>query len=142
MRHLLLCAFVLLAACARPDYLTADDITPSTNIHLLEKQNLYFDLKWVQGPQTPDVSEFILHFWQKDISSSSGPFVDPVGDLSVVLWMPSMGHGSAPVKIEKLEPGVYRVHSVYFIMPGDWEIQVYLKNGNQILDQKFVGLIL
>ncbi len=48
-------------------------------------------------------------------------------DVSVLLWMPSMGHGSAPVKLDKLGPAQFRVTNVYFIMPGDWEIRLSLK---------------
>jgi hypothetical protein len=38
-----------------------------------------------------------------------------------------MGHGSAPVKITPQAPGVYEVSDVFFIMPGDWEIQIQLR---------------
>lgn len=43
--------------------------------------------------------------------------------MSVVLWMPSMGHGSSPVTVETIAPGIYRAKKVFFNMKGDWEIQ-------------------
>jgi YtkA-like len=53
--------------------------------------------------------------------------------VSVVLWMPSMGHGSAPTVVENavdtngnLILGSYNVHRVFFIMGGDWEVRVTL----------------
>lgn len=51
--------------------------------------------------------------------------------------MPSMGHGSRPVKVEEVSGaiGVYDATNVIFIMGGPWEIWVQLKNGSEILDQ-------
>jgi hypothetical protein len=43
--------------------------------------------------------------------------------MSVVLWMPSMGHGSSPITVEKIAPGIYRAKKVFFNMKGDWEVQ-------------------
>lgn len=43
--------------------------------------------------------------------------------LKVTLWMPSMGHGSSPVKVTPLQPGLFRVEKVFFNMRGDWEIR-------------------
>jgi hypothetical protein len=55
--------------------------------------------------------------------------------VEVVLWMPSMGHGSAPTQIQRvldsngdLMTGVYQVRNVYFTMGGDWEVRVVLTN--------------
>lgn len=90
--------------------------------------NICAEINWTQGPQTPAESEFILKFWNAQTAKSTGPYMDPVQNLSVVLWMPSMGHGSSPVKIEKIENGIYRVRRVYFIMPGDWEVRMFLKD--------------
>jgi hypothetical protein len=50
---------------------------------------------------------------------------DIQGDFRVVLFMPTMGHGSSPTKIAKLtEPGLFQVSKIYFTMPGIWEIRV------------------
>ncbi len=54
-------------------------------------------------------------------------------NIDVVLWMPSMGHGSAPTQVERaidksgnIIPGTFNVKNVYFIMGGDWEVRVTL----------------
>lgn len=52
--------------------------------------------------------------------------------MSVVLWMPSMGHGSSPVTVETIAPGIYRAKKVFFNMKGDWEIQFKI-GPNQIV---------
>lgn len=59
--------------------------------------------------------------------------VEIVDVVDVVLWMPSMGHGSAPTRVERglnsrgnVETGVFNVKNVHFIMEGDWEVRVTL----------------
>ncbi len=139
MKKLLL-GFLFLTACARPDYInpvskkSAQGQTDKCALKLANSQ-LCSSIQWTSGPQTPAESEFILKFWNETSASENGPYVDPSSTLSVILWMPSMGHGSSPVKIDKIETGVYRVHRVFFIMPGDWEVRVFLKNGPTIVDQ-------
>ena len=61
--------------------------------------------------------------------------IDITDDVAVVLWMPSMGHGSAPTQVERavdakgdIVPGVFNVKNVYFTMGGDWEVRVILTN--------------
>lgn len=67
---------------------------------------------------------------------------DPYLELAVVLWMPSMGHGSSPVTIERLDRGTYRVSEVFFTMAGDWEIRVQLKAGNDVKSEAILPLSL
>ena len=148
MKNLFLTSLLLLSACARPDYINPSEINGAqNNAHQsctlnLTQSGLCASLTWTQGPVSPAESEFILKFWNATGSSENGPYVDPTNTLAVVLWMPSMGHGSSPVTIEKLEPGVYRVRRVYFIMPGEWEIRTFLKNGATVIDQATVTLTL
>lgn len=54
-------------------------------------------------------------------------------NINVVLWMPSMGHGSAPTQVVPavdangiLIPGTFLVKNMFFMMGGDWEIRVTL----------------
>jgi hypothetical protein len=58
-------------------------------------------------------------------------------DVEVVLWMPSMGHGSSPTQVERIADAsgniieeALRVRNVYFIMGGDWEVRVTLKSAD------------
>lgn len=147
----LLCGLLVLnlIACARPDYLDPQQNVKQDNSQqnnactlLFSKSQLCASLEWTQGPQSSSESEFIVKFWDHKTSSATGPFQDPPQTLSVILWMPSMGHGSSPVKIEKLQDGVFRVRRAFFIMPGDWEIRFFLKNQNTILDQTEFKLVI
>ncbi len=138
MKYLIVFLALTLCACARPDYLpeaTAvnnEQNDPQSNCTILfNKENICAELLWKQAPTSTDFSEFELRF-----NASI-----PAENLSVILWMPSMGHGSSPVKIESLGDGKFRVFKVFFIMPGDWEIRIVLKDSQATLDQAHVPLV-
>lgn len=57
--------------------------------------------------------------------------------VKVALWMPSMGHGSSPTRVERavdadgnVVPGTFTVRNVFFIMAGEWEVRVTLTNAS------------
>lgn len=56
-------------------------------------------------------------------------------DLVVTLWMPSMGHGSLPTRIRKVDVGSWLIENIFFTMPGDWEIRLAWKENTQIKDE-------
>lgn len=47
-----------------------------------------------------------------------------VQSANVELFMPEMGHGSAPVKVDRLDQKHFQVSEAYFIMEGDWQVKV------------------
>lgn len=149
MKALFFAALLILSACARPDYIDPKQVAQEdNNTHsascpiLFLTSNQCASIEWVQGPRSSSESEFVVKFWNKGLATMQGPYADPVQSLSIVLWMPSMGHGSSPVKIEKLQEGVFRVRKVFFIMPGDWEIRFIYKNQNLVVDQDAVALVI
>ena len=83
---------------------------------------------WETGPQVSQESMLQIE-WKNGADHAP---TEP-GSFEVVLWMPSMGHGSAPTQIERVldaqgQPliGVYRVTNIYFVMGGEWQVQVIL----------------
>jgi len=46
------------------------------------------------------------------------------------LWMPGMGHGSAPTQLESLDADCMRIGHINFFMAGAWEIQVRYADGD------------
>lgn len=128
-----------LSACAQPHYISANDLREPQGSQSEDTCSLKFtkagicaEMQWLKAPSSSDYSEFTLKFNSPQITAAN---------LSVVLWMPSMGHGSAPVKIEDLGQGQFRVYNVYFVMPGEWEVRVNLKNQSATVDQVFVPLM-
>ena len=87
-----------------------------------------------------DFGSFIFKTFQIDAIDGSQNIVDLGGTLAVVLWMPSMGHGSSPVKVDKLDTGTYRAKNVFFTMGGSWEIRIQLKSGNDIADEAIIPI--
>ena len=130
--------FVSVSACAKPNYQNQESTTGQNaqqtgqcNL-LLKAQNICVDIKWEVQPSDTDAGVFNLHFYDPQAVTQ---LIDPAYSVAVVLWMPSMGHGSSPVKVEKLENGIYKASNVFFVMPGDWEIRIQLKDGKNVVEQ-------
>lgn len=91
--------------------------------------SVQIDLQFVKPPQVGEESMMIV---QAKEARTQQP-VDLHEELSVELWMPSMGHGSAPTQVERIlnqygdrVVGAYRVRNMYFVMDGEWEVRVIL----------------
>ncbi len=98
--------------------------------HLVFKQGA---LHMHAGFQSPPVvgKESILILEAKNPENHQP--VDLNDSVEVALWMPSMGHGSAPTQVQRtldqngqVLPGVFTVRNVQFIMGGEWEVRVRL----------------
>jgi hypothetical protein len=149
MKHFfLILSFILLTSCGESPLLNHrnEGAQLVTNTELSEGQGLRFPktdyafvISWVEGPRLGE-SRFLMKTWREDMGTINGPYQDLDRKLHVFLWMPSMGHGSAPVKIEKSGDGEYEVSSVQFIMGGKWEVKFQLKDGGQVFDEVIVPL--
>lgn len=98
------------------------------------KTNYSFSIDWITGPAKGE-NKFVIKSWHKDLGTLNGPYQDLPNDLHVYLWMPSMGHGSSPVKISKVSQGEYEVSDAYFIMGGKWEIYFQLLKNKDVVDE-------
>ena len=131
-------AVVCSLSCARANYqnegVDLNQINAQNEQCLKSFATLFLcvDLIWEKLPTEDDRGVFRLQFYRMD---DPGVLIEPALAPSVQLWMPSMGHGSAPVQIQKISDGVYQVSEVYFVMSGDWDIRVQQKNGKNVLDQ-------
>ncbi len=86
---------------------------------------------WLVGPQDGDESVLQLNFTN---GGTQNPQNLP-GSLQVALFMPDMGHGSAPTAVTQTlggdgQPvrGSYTIRGIYFLMPGLWQVKVTLGN--------------
>lgn len=95
-------------------------------------EDLCLTAKWEVMPTDSTFGSMILTF--TDLNNLDLP-VTPINVPFVVLWMPSMGHGSSPVTMEFIETGKYRVKDVFFIMPGPWDIHYQLNNGTTLIEE-------
>lgn len=138
MRRLFLIASILVAliSCARPDYISQEELQQQRKSSeecsfIFPRNQICARATWANTPSSHEAGELTVQL---------SP--DFAGSLTGLLWMPSMGHGSAPVQIEKTAPGIYRISRIYFIMPGDWEVRLFLKNETgENVDQHFIQLM-
>jgi len=135
-------AFCGLLGCARPIY---QDSTSSSRPLIsnkleappasLTKLGLQASISWKKMQTEEDYGSFVLKFWRPNLGDQSPVPQEVTQNLEVKLMMPSMGHGSSPVTIRRVDIGTYLVEDVYFSMPGDWEIQVSLHGETGPLDE-------
>lgn len=132
--------FTLLFSNLSFAYANPTDTTRSeSNVVTFKKSNYSFVVAWKVAPKKGETS-FFMRTWKNDVGTMNGPFQDLEKNLHIFLWMPTMGHGSAPVKIQKTAEGEYDVTNVQFIMGGKWDIKFQLKDGNQVVDEAVVSL--
>jgi hypothetical protein len=63
--------------------------------------------------------------------------------IAVSLWMPDMGHGSAPTQIQPLPAvGAYAVSNLYFTMDGLWQVRVQLKSATSEVETQLFEVVL
>jgi hypothetical protein len=99
---------------------------------------------WESGPHKG--SESVLRLKWADKSGT--PIAAP-GAFKVVLWMPSMNHGSSPTLVQpavdqqgKEIPGEFLVSRVYFTMGGEWEVRLSLQQPGGGLETRTFTLVL
>lgn len=142
--------FVLVWAvvgCAKPTYVSTHDNGTlgeqniSTDCGLeFKNSKLCLTWKWETKPTATTAGSFWFRIYKLDEKDGFPILITPENTPFVQLWMPSMGHGSAPVTIRELSAGTYQAQNVFFIMAGEWEIHFQLKNGPDILDESIVSL--
>ncbi len=119
--------FMILSACAKPQYLSTNETglqkTGAGCIATFKTTGLCVEMKWEKIPTETDFGSFIFSVSDASNVLTEAPSTDASTLPKVVLWMPSMGHGSSPVAVERLSTGLYRAKNVFFTMKGDWEIR-------------------
>lgn len=126
---------LLLPACAQPVYREAAGTGTAGGqaaaakglVGKLKSSGLQVWLEWERMPSDEDFGSFLLKVGRPNLADGSPVLLDAADEVSVELWMPSMGHGSSPVSVEKIDLGTFRASQVFFTMPGDWEIRVEVR---------------
>lgn len=99
-------------------------------------------MRWERQPTEEEPGSFLFKVFPRRDWDGTPMAEDLPGEMTVLLWMPSMNHGSVPVNVERLGPGSYRATNVYFIMKGDWEIRFLSKESDQVRDQASIRLLI
>lgn len=105
-----------------------DHGTPMTHLTFANGA-IHAHATWQSGPEVSNESLLKIE-WKNGADHSP---TEPPGAFAVSLWMPDMGHGSAPTQIQRVldaqgQPltGVYQISNIYFVMGGDWDVNVTL----------------
>jgi len=138
---------ISLTACAQPNYLPAAEESVRSGQELrLDRCAASFSsggcvaMAWEKLPTEDEFGVFTFKTYRVNPSDGSLTEEDPAGRISVVLWMPSMGHGSSPVTVEKVGLGTFRATQVFFSMKGAWEIRFQVKVGDEKRDQAIIPI--
>lgn len=105
--------------------------TAATNVHHLSFANgkIQALVSWNVEPQVERESNMVVEF------KTNGGVIP--ADLKAILFMPDMGHGSSPTRVEKISESSFKVSKMYFTMPGVWEIRLTIKDENGAKETKF-----
>jgi hypothetical protein len=142
---------VLILSCAKPQYVsetTSQDLIATSKESKMDcsiafsKSAVCITWYWESKPTDSDMGGFIFKTFRLNSFDQTPVEVDTTQIPEVILWMPSMMHGSTPTKTSRLDAGTYRVSNVFFIMPGEWEIKFQIKNGTEISDEATIRLTL
>jgi hypothetical protein len=100
---------------------------------------------WKQGPSVGGESILRLNF----VDAKTQMAIDPQAKVEASVFMPAMGHGSAPVSVLRvidtegqLETGTYQISNVYFMMAGQWQVVIKLSYDNGQVEQKTLNVTL
>lgn len=143
LNFLLITSCLTVIACAQPNYVpespdvaVAPDPSPNKPVPTcstpLPATQSCAALTWLISPNSTSYSKA-----QLKIDTSA----DLYDTVEVLLWMPSMSHGSAPVTLTNKEAGLYEISNIFFIMPGDWEVRIFLRKNKVLVDQLFIPLL-
>jgi hypothetical protein len=136
--------------CAEPKYVISNEEGPNKPGLQESKSNCQISFSnsglcltwyWETKPTSTKPGSLIFKTYRLNLLDQTPIEVDLESTPQVVLWMPSMGHGSTPTQTARVDRGTYRATNVFFIMPGDWEIRFQVKNGATVIDETTISLV-
>lgn len=141
---------ILISGCAEPKYVNAVSDNNSQNTGqeaatgvcetAFSSSGLCLVWYWEVKPTSQASGSLIFKTYRLNILDQTPVEIDLAQIPQVILWMPSMGHGSTPTATTRIDIGTYRASNVFFVMPGEWEIRFQVKTGNEIKDAAQISL--
>lgn len=126
-KYILLIVSFGFLGCANAKDLPMDSLERSQQSCLALTEEVCAELSWKVGPSTKVENKALLLF--KNIRTKE--IVSVTSGLQAYLWMPGMGHGSSPIRIDYLDEGVVMLSTIHFIMPGEWELRLQLQGSDE-----------
>lgn len=149
---ILTAALFIFVGCAEPKYVNGPEggALPSTSSDEAKTEcatrfttsGLCLSWYWEKVPTSSEAGRLIFKTYRLNTLDRTPIEIDTATVAEVVLWMPSMGHGSTPTKTARVDVGTYRSSEVFFIMPGEWEIKFHVRSDAGIIDEAKITLTL
>jgi hypothetical protein len=143
---------ILIANCARPKYVSderpASDSSQNKTVPegkadcslRLSVSGHCLTWSWENQPTAQKPGSLVFKIFRLNQFDQSSVELDTSVLPEVILWMPSMGHGSSPTKVTRLDTGTYRADDVFFVMPGAWQIKFQVREENRSVDGVIVDV--
>lgn len=141
---------LLFFSCAQPKYISEADSTTAGQQAAGAKANCDIQFSsskyclswfWENKPTASAEGSLIFKIYRLNAFDQTAIQLDSQELPQLVLWMPSMGHGSTPSVVQRLDVGTYRATEVFFIMPGEWDLKFQLKTGSEVTDEALVQIV-
>ncbi len=132
------------SACAQPKYeIEASNKSGESNQEnksadcSLHFKNSGYCISWVweSKPTSSTSGSMVFKVYRLNSFDGSPINIDVTPQPIVVLWMDSMGHGSSPTTVTRIDVGTYRTSNVFFVMPGEWQIKFQVKSNETLQDE-------
>ena len=142
---------LLFLSCAQPKYISETDSSgagqQSAGVKAsceIQFSNSKYCLSWFweNKPTSTAEGSLIFKIYKLNAFDQTAVLLDSAELPQLVLWMPSMGHGSTPSVVRRLDVGTYRATEVFFIMPGEWDLKFQIKTGSEVTDEALVQIVL
>ena len=140
---------LLLTGCARPKTESSAPAAagPQSQEFFAADCSIHFQAsgdclswRWEKAPTSSERGSLIFKIYRANVVDGTPVELDMATMPSVVLWMPSMGHGSSPASVQRLDVGTYRAFNLFFVMPGIWQIKFQVPQGDQVQDEVVVAV--
>ncbi len=150
MKKILGLTLLFLISCAQPKYVSENNIANNNSAYdagsdcsiQFKGSQMCLSWYWEKKPTSTDAGSFIFKTYRLNTLDATAIELNPVSGPQVLLWMPSMGHGSTPTQTVQLDVGTYRAENVFFIMPGEWEMKFQIKDGDIVRDEAIILITL
>jgi len=149
-RPIIFFATILLASCAQPKYEVIRSTSSTNSIDQGSKADCSFRFQqssycltwaWEEIPTSMKPGALIFKVFRPNVFDHSPVMTDFSTAPRLVLWMPSMGHGSSPTEVNRLDTGTYRASNVFFIMPGEWDLRFLAQDSSGDQDEVIVPIV-
>lgn len=149
--YVLTVSVLTFVGCAKPTYVeSSKDKTPRDSGGQQENKlgcavqfkvaGVCLTWYWEEKPTESNAGSLFFKAYRLNLLDQTPIEMDMASVPQVVLWMPSMGHGSIPTQTIRVDTGTYRATNVFFIMPGEWEIKFQIKEGTLVQDEAVVAI--